>query len=159
MDNQSLRNQAALTCWKDIAQYLGKGVRTVQRWELELELPVKRPNGGGSKGPVAADPTDLDRWLSSRWSRRSVRKSDGAASAAPEDMLRTQALLQTTQVVGISRKLRAENRALLIELMGALSQLHRTCQNGAGLHDPKFEQVEREAGHPLSTTLGETAHS
>jgi hypothetical protein len=22
-----------MTCWKEIARYLGKGVRTVQRWE------------------------------------------------------------------------------------------------------------------------------
>lgn len=29
-----------LSGWKEIANYLGKGVRTVQRYEYELLLPV-----------------------------------------------------------------------------------------------------------------------
>ena len=36
---------AVLSSWKDIAKYMGKGVRTVQRWERHLGLPVRRPNG------------------------------------------------------------------------------------------------------------------
>lgn len=35
---------SVLSCWKDIASHLGKGVRTVQRWERDLGLPVRRPN-------------------------------------------------------------------------------------------------------------------
>lgn len=33
-----------LTSWKEIAQYLLKGVRTVQRWEHEVELPALPPD-------------------------------------------------------------------------------------------------------------------
>lgn len=58
----------ALTCWKDIAQSLGKGVRTVQRWERSFGLPVRRPKAmlrGCSKAPVVAYPRDLDAWLQS----------------------------------------------------------------------------------------------
>ena len=32
-----------LNTWKEIATYMGRGVRTVQRWERELGLPVRRP--------------------------------------------------------------------------------------------------------------------
>lgn len=32
-----------LSSWKEIAEFLGKGVRTAQRWERELGLPVRRP--------------------------------------------------------------------------------------------------------------------
>jgi predicted DNA-binding transcriptional regulator AlpA len=53
---------AALTSWKEIAEYLGKGVRTVQRWERELELPVRRPIGRDSR-VVAALPAELDEWM------------------------------------------------------------------------------------------------
>jgi hypothetical protein len=63
-------DQVVLSCWKDIARYLGKGVRTVQRWEQNWDLPVRRPNGCSVKGPVAARPADLDRWISDRWSQR-----------------------------------------------------------------------------------------
>jgi hypothetical protein len=31
-----------LDSWKEIASYLKRGVRTVQRWEREAELPVHR---------------------------------------------------------------------------------------------------------------------
>src|SRR5690242_10956417 len=50
-----------LSSWKEIAAYLGKGVRTVQRWERELSLPVRRPNNG--KHVVIAFGYDLDRWI------------------------------------------------------------------------------------------------
>ena len=52
---------AILGSWKEIAQYLGKGVRTVQRWEHELKLPVHRPSGG-RKGVVIAFPQELENW-------------------------------------------------------------------------------------------------
>lgn len=62
----SLRSSATLTSWKEIAQYLGKGVRTVQRWEQTLHLPVRRHNGK-VKGIVRAVPGELDLWLQSRF--------------------------------------------------------------------------------------------
>jgi ElaB/YqjD/DUF883 family membrane-anchored ribosome-binding protein len=31
-----------LHSWKEIAAYMGRGVRTVQRWERDLALPVRR---------------------------------------------------------------------------------------------------------------------
>jgi hypothetical protein len=61
---------AVLSCWKDIACYLGKGVRTVQRWERELGLPVRRPSGS-DKHVVIAMPSELKQWMRSRLSPRS----------------------------------------------------------------------------------------
>lgn len=49
-----------LTTWKEIAAYMGKGVRTVQRWEDELGLPVRRP--GEDRHIVLAFPAELDEW-------------------------------------------------------------------------------------------------
>jgi len=59
-------NDAVLTCWKDIANYLGKGVRTVQRWEHDLGLPVRRPSHAPSKNPVLAIRQELDDWVRSQ---------------------------------------------------------------------------------------------
>ena|SRR5579884_3874393 len=53
--------QPVLGSWKEIANYLGKGVRTVQRWERHSGLPVHRPSGS-SKGVVLAFPAELDKW-------------------------------------------------------------------------------------------------
>ena len=35
------RDARRLTGWKEIAGYFDKGVRTAQRWEAELGLPVR----------------------------------------------------------------------------------------------------------------------
>ncbi len=48
--------------WKEIALYLGKGVRTVQRWEKTLGLPVSRPAGAASNIVVATEAA-LQKWI------------------------------------------------------------------------------------------------
>lgn len=62
----------ALTSWKEIAQYLGKGVRTVQRWEHYFGLPVRRPSAD-SHHAVLALPAELDAWLIERTRTRRGR--------------------------------------------------------------------------------------
>jgi hypothetical protein len=52
-----------LSCWKDIARYLGKGVRTVQRWETEMGLPIRRIERATYNHPVFAIPEELDQWV------------------------------------------------------------------------------------------------
>lgn len=51
-----------LSTWKDISAYLGRGVRTVQRWENNLGLPVHRI-GTGNRPPVFAFEHEIDSWL------------------------------------------------------------------------------------------------
>ena len=51
-----------LSGWKDIANYLGKGVRTVQRYEWQFGLPVRRP-ADRSRGAVLATKAELDAWV------------------------------------------------------------------------------------------------
>ncbi|PYP91542.1 MAG: hypothetical protein DMG65_06770 [Candidatus Angelobacter sp. Gp1-AA117] len=51
-----------LNSWKEIAAYLNRGVRTVQRWEAELGLPVRRPRGM-SRSAVIAMRSEIDAWL------------------------------------------------------------------------------------------------
>lgn len=65
--------KTVLGCWKEIADHLGKGVRTVQRWERECGLPVRRLNAT-FKGRVVAFTAELDEWL-----RQAPTRSDGSA--------------------------------------------------------------------------------
>lgn len=55
---------SVLTSWKEISDHLGKGVRTVQRWEIELGLPVHRSNSGSHRS-IFAVPEELDAWACS----------------------------------------------------------------------------------------------
>lgn len=51
-----------LNSWKEIANYLGKGVRTVQRYEHDFGLPVRRP-ARRAHGSVIATKIEIDAWL------------------------------------------------------------------------------------------------
>src|SRR5262249_33579703 len=55
-----------LNSWKEIAVYMGRGVRTVQRWEGDSGLPVQRL-GRGRRAPVFAHAKDIDDWLQRRF--------------------------------------------------------------------------------------------
>lgn len=59
-ENEPSSNQE-LNSWKEIASHLERGVRTVQRWESELGLPVRR-TGRGKRGAVYALVSELDLW-------------------------------------------------------------------------------------------------
>jgi len=48
--------------WKDIASYLDKGVRTIQRYERTMGLPIHRP-AGKMTGAVLATKAELDAWI------------------------------------------------------------------------------------------------
>jgi hypothetical protein len=53
---------SVLHSWKDIASYVGRGVRTVQRWEHDYGLPVHRPNQR-ERSAVLAFPEEIKEWL------------------------------------------------------------------------------------------------
>ena len=55
-------NPEFLSGWKEIAAYLRKGVRTVQRYERHMGLPVRRP-AGKEQGSVLATRAELDAWV------------------------------------------------------------------------------------------------
>jgi hypothetical protein len=52
-----------LNGWKEISSYINRSVRTVQRWEARLELPVYRP-ALKDRSAVMAFSDELDRWIS-----------------------------------------------------------------------------------------------
>lgn len=62
MRQTPVKHAKTLNSWKEIASYLGRGVRTVQRWESELGLPVHRM-GSSDRSPVFAFRAELDGWL------------------------------------------------------------------------------------------------
>ncbi len=79
----SAANRDRLTGWKEIAAHLGKGVRTVQRWERELGLPVHRIKA--SAGEILfASAAEIDRWQRNREdAARAEQEPLRATSSAP----------------------------------------------------------------------------
>ena len=63
---ESAKNAPAkLDSWKEIADFLHRGVRTVQRWERTEALPVRR-HKHLKRGSVFAFSSDLEQWLRGR---------------------------------------------------------------------------------------------
>src|SRR5215208_144606 len=67
-------DEPRLDSWKEIASYLGRGIRTVQRWEREEGLPVHRLDHA-KRGSVYASRRELTAWWESR------RRPDAAAAS------------------------------------------------------------------------------
>jgi hypothetical protein len=71
-----------LSSWKEIADYLGRGVRSVQRWEREEGLPVHRL-AHQKRGSVYAYTDELDNWWKARYSSLAQEASTQDAVAEP----------------------------------------------------------------------------
>lgn len=76
-DSETSGTTTRLGSWKEIANYLKRGVRTVRRWEREEGLPVHR-HVHHKQATVYAVPREIDRWLRSR----SVKSSGSSPATA-----------------------------------------------------------------------------
>jgi hypothetical protein len=68
-----------LLSWKEIAAYLRRDLRTVQRWEKTERLPVRRRRDRELE-TVYALKADLDSWSESRQPSRTSEGSNPAAA-------------------------------------------------------------------------------
>jgi hypothetical protein len=71
-NQKNIDEQHYLTSWKEIAAYMRSGVRTVQRYERELGLPVRRPTGK-LRGSVMATRAEIDAWVAAGPIREAFR--------------------------------------------------------------------------------------
>jgi hypothetical protein len=55
-----MRNEDLLSGWQEIADYLDKSIRTVQRWARLKGMPVRHPAGNGST--PHASKKNLENW-------------------------------------------------------------------------------------------------
>ena len=83
-NNASPSRPIRLNGWKEIATYLGRGVRTVQRWEKDVGLPVRRIGTGGGE-VVYAQVEEIERWLDSAAARRATGEPPDA-NGEPGDL-------------------------------------------------------------------------
>jgi hypothetical protein len=112
-------DSAVLSSWKDIAKYLGKGVRTVQRWERHLGLPVRRPVGASQKSAVVLYRGDVDAWLATRFSARALPKNEMPSGQLSRITLR--------EGIRAARELRTANHALTEQISACIRQLAERC--------------------------------
>lgn len=149
-----------LSGWKEIATYLGKGVRTVQRYERELGLPVRRP-AGRSTGSVVATKAELDGWVmaspirsSFLLSPRTDDVSQGTTAAIRNN------LAQTSQLREQMVQLRSEIKTLVHVLQNSLEGLQVTlnANRSAMPDDPAVRPVSEGSASYIANLLGHDLH-
>jgi hypothetical protein len=112
-----------LTSWKEIARYLGKGVRTAQRWEQHLGLPVRRPIGASQKSAVLLHREEVDVWLTTRFSARSIE--DVEAIKKPAALSATRSVLRES--MRRASELRKAQHALTLQISESVRLLAQRC--------------------------------
>ena len=111
-----------LNSWKEIAAYMGRGVRTVQRWERDLGLPVRRPRAK-MRSAVIALSEDLDQWLHSAPSQELEKPELELASPNPpasDEWIRLEDGATSQDLLAKCERLKMENQQALTALMEAL---------------------------------------
>src|ERR1700731_4855271 len=73
-------DELRLESWGEIAAYLRREIRTVQRWERYQGLPVRRLQIG-KLGTVYAYRSELDKWFRKRQPRPETNEEDTASAA------------------------------------------------------------------------------
>ena len=122
---------STLTCWKEIAEYLHKGVRTVQRWE-QLGVPVRRSHGL-AKSSVLAFTGEIDAWMRCHF--------EGGRQSELEILRKELAQVKRQNKLLRARLELAERAATVIRLNGNASVEHRAVDKV--LLERAFHAIER----------------
>ena len=134
-----------LSGWKDIANYLGKGVRTVQRYEEQFRLPVRRP-AGRARGSVVATREELDAWVIASPIRKEFQlKPPGNSPADLTERFR-QRIDQMRSLREQMRELRGEMRELRGEVRDSLSSLQARVRTVLDVQSAQIRQFEMNDG-------------
>src|SRR3954466_9370431 len=57
-----MQDKHFLNSWKEVADYVGRSARTLQRWEKRWKLPMHRP-AGKMRSAVIALTSEIDEWI------------------------------------------------------------------------------------------------
>lgn len=79
--NQTQARGERLDSWKEIAAYLKRDIRTVQRWEKQEGLPVQR-HLHDERGTAYAYTGEIDEWLQNRSRRDNLAATDDQTIAS-----------------------------------------------------------------------------
>ena len=105
------QEHGVLNSWKEIAQYIGRGVRTVQRYE-EFGFPIRRV-AGRPRSAVMAFTDEIDAWLARASGRPATPKTANGLSLPSElKAIRAQAEMNRQRALEIRQMARGQRQAV-----------------------------------------------
>jgi hypothetical protein len=118
-----------LSGWKEISNHIERGVRTAQRWQVRLGMPVHRP-ALKDRSAVVAFTDELERWLSRTAPDTLNRNNEGS----DETLIRVHQNL--SKLASHTSELASRTKALKEQLKRSLEVQHeriasRVCANPA----------------------------
>ena len=122
-DPKKMEEGRFLSGWKEIANYLGKGVRTVQRYERDMGFPVRRP-AGKPRAAVIATRAELDAWVAASPIRHEFRLSR-SPEAAPHGPSLITAIKEMHRLAQQTRELRDELKTCVYGLANTIEVIGR----------------------------------
>ena len=131
-------NPEFLSGWKEIAAYLRKGVRTVQRYERHMGLPVRRP-AGNAQGSVLATRAELDKWMTAQPLREAFQVE------RPIPNISTPAFSALKKGVAKMRRLQQETLKLREELRVSVETLQSTLRFVCGVRSEELHYLAKQA--------------
>lgn len=132
------RASGLLSSWKEIAAFLNKSVRTVQRWEKELGLPLHRPVSANQRVVLAFE-HELNRWVRTR-SNHSSQGTNGLGNHSDREQHRAYRTRATERLKAVARTARASQvrcaslQAVVQKLIAELSR--------RAVHNRDFADIE-----------------
>lgn len=140
-----------LDSWKEIAAFLGRGERTVKRWETERGLPVHRVPGGG-RSAVFAYTKELSEWLKGKSHELEENDATSDSTAIPENA-RPETGSAAPQHVGkglSSSPGRVVFWLVFLALIGVAAFYYSASRSGSR----GKALAAREPGDPVNSSLG-----
>lgn len=138
-----------LNSWKEIASYVGRGVRTVQRWEADLGMPVRRPRAK-SRSAVIAMSDEIDQWLRSAPTTELPVMHSKATETAIFDL--EQSLAENVSLRHQCRQLSEVNKQVLASLMVNLASMKREMEITMALRESRGSTLIHALSSKSSTT-------
>ena len=139
-----------LNSWKEIASYLNRGVRTVQRWEAELGMPVRRPRGKG-RSAVIAIRSELECWIKSCPTETDEEATQGTALTQLPVL---QSLRESTlELHRLRDEVNRSREQLFVVLSELAMRVEKVMDSSSGAPPHRFAF----AAYSVSTTIEPTA--
>lgn len=119
------RNNELLNGWKEIAAYFDRGIRTVQRWETDLQLPVRRPRGK-ARSAIVALRAELHEWMArapSQFHEHDGSRQENAAAQGLKVLVVEDSIKDLNTCVGVLRAMGVTQLDAISNVPGTLLHL------------------------------------